>query len=310
MTGPLTLCESDIDAVLSIVTQRCGFFLGEAHATYLRRRISERVLESGVGLDAYMERLRASPVGGGELQILVERLCIYETRFMRDPPDFRALACFILPQLAREMRRSGRNRMRLVSAGCSTGQEVYSLAMIVEEAKAELGDAVAEVIGLDLSSEALERAQRGRYTPREVMTLDPWRQARYFRPAGDEMEVVPSLRKRVRFMQTNLAGDLPVSQVEVVFCRNVLIYFSAETRQAVIRSLLATLRLGGYLVVGSADSMWGHRDFLQVTRTSGTVVFRRVKSMTATTAPLTSMAAGTPSVGDEAGAARLRSAGE
>lgn len=299
MGGSPGLSEAEVAAVRDVVTQRCGFFLGEAHAMYLERRIGERVQELGVGVDAYLDLLRKSPTGGGELQALVERLAVYETRFMRDPPDFRALACFILPQLAREMRRTGRRRMRVVSAGCSTGQEVYSLAMIVEEARAELGDAKVEVIGLDLSSDALERAQSGRYTTREIASLDRWRQERYFHPCGGELvEVSPLLRERVRFLQANLAADLPVTQVEVIFCRNVLIYFSPDTRQLVIRSLLAALRLGGYLVVGSADSMWAHRDFLQVTRTSGTVVFRRIKSMAVPVAPLAEGSRGQAANGD------------
>jgi chemotaxis methyl-accepting protein methylase len=275
------LREVEVAAVRDIVAQRCGFYLGEPHAGYLGRRIADRIQDLRLDFPSYLQRLRESPVSGGELQALVERLCIYETRFMRDAPDFRALACFVLPQLARELRQTGRRRVRVVSAGCSTGQEAYSLAMILEEAKTELGDAVVEVIGVDLSAEALERGRRGIYTGRELAALDPWRRQRYFQPRGADFEIVPRLRERVRFVQANLARDLPVTQVEVIFCRNVLIYFNAAQRHQVVRSLLAALRLGGYLIVGSADSMWAHRDVLQVMRTSGTIVFRRVKSMPA-----------------------------
>lgn len=305
MESPTELSEAEVAVVRDIVAHRCGFFLGEAHQMYLGRRIGERVQELGLGFAGYVERLQTSPTGSGELQALVERLCIYETRFMRDPPDLRALACFILPQLGREIRRSGRKRLRVVSAGCSTGQEAYSLAMILEEARAELGETEAEVVGLDLSTDALSRAQSGRYSEREVASLDAWRRDRYLRRVGDEFEIVPELRNRVRFLQANLSRDLPVSQVDVIFCRNVLIYFSTEVRQAVIRSLLAALRLGGYLVVGSADSTWGHRDVLEVIRTSGTLVFRRVKAM------LPSPAAVPPAGLDAVpgGAVRLRGAG-
>lgn len=292
MGSPVQLTQSDVAAVREIVAQRCGFFLGEPHERYLEQRVSERMHELRAEFPAYLERLQGSPPESGELQALVERLCIHETRFMRDPADFRALACFVLPQLRREMRATGRRRLRVVSAGCSTGQEAYSLAMILEEAKPEIGEAQVDILGLDLSAEALERARTGRYAERDVAVLDPWRRRRYFVPAGDQLEVVPWLRERVRFLQANLAKDLPISQVEIIFCRNVLIYFTPAQRQAVIRSLLSALRLGGYLIVGSADSMWAHRDVLRAYRTSGTTVFQRVKSMNAARAEAAAPAAG------------------
>jgi chemotaxis protein methyltransferase CheR len=273
------LMQLEVAAVRDVVLQRCGFFLGEPHERYLRSRVSERMRELATEFPAYLERLEKSPVGGGELQVLVERLCIYETRFMRDPADFRALACCILPLLTREMRRTGRKRLRVVSAGCSTGQEAYTLAMIMHEAKPELRDIVVEVVGLDISGDALQRARSGRYSDREVATLDPWRRERYFAARGKEYEVVPWLRERVRFLQCNLSKVIPLTQVEVIFCRNVLIYFNPTQRQEVIRSLLASLRLGGFVVVGSADSTWEHRDVLQAIRVSGTIVYRRFKAM-------------------------------
>lgn len=280
--GPL-----EVAAIREIVAQRYSLFLGEPHERYIGHRVSERLKELSVSFPQYLEALRTSPEQGGELRNLVERfLCIYETRFMRDPPDFRALACFILPQLAREMRRTGRRRLRVVSAGCSTGQEAYTLAMILDEAKPEIGDAQVEVVGLDLSTDALEKARRARYSVRDIGVLDGWRQQRYFQSCGgDEVEVVPWLREKVHFLQANLAVKLPISQVDVIFCRNVLIYFNPVLRQEVIRLLLAALRLGGYIVVGSADSLWSFKDVLRTMRTSGTMVFQRVKAVPAQAPP-------------------------
>jgi len=277
----------EVAAIRELVAQRYSLFLGEPHERYIGTRVSERLKELSLSFSQYLEALRTSPDQGGELRNLVERfLCIYETRFMRDPPDFRALACFILPQLAREMRRTGRTRLRVASAGCSTGQEVYTLAMILDEARPEIGDAHVEVVGLDLSTEALEKARRGRYGVRDIAVLDPWRQQRYFRSCGgDEVEVVPSLREKVHFTQANLAVELPITQVDVIFCRNVLIYFNPVLRQEVIRLLLSALRLGGYIVVGSADSLWSFKDILRTMRTSGTIVFQRIKAVPAQAPP-------------------------
>jgi len=281
VTQILQLNHQEVAAVREIVSRRCGFFLGKPHERYLDCRVSERMRELGSNFSAYIDRLETSPVGGGELQTLVERLCIYETSFMRDAADLRALACCALPLLAREMRRSERRRLRVVSAGCSSGQEAYSLAMLLHEAKPELREISFEVVGLDMSGDALQRARSGRYSEREVATLDGWRRQRYLVGHGSGYEIVPWLRERVRFLQCNLAEVIPITQVEVIFCRNVLIYFSPTQRQQVIRSLLASLRLGGFLVVGSADSMREHRDLLQAIRVSGTIVYRRFKTMRA-----------------------------
>lgn len=277
------LTQQETAAVREIVARRCGFYLGEPHERYLMARVCERLHELGSDFPDYLARLQGSPTGGGELQILVERLCIYETRFMRDAADFRALACCILPVLAREMRRAGRRRLRVVSAGCSTGQEAYCLAMVLHEARPELRDLTFEVVGLDISGDALRRARSGRYSEREITVLDPWRREQYFVKRDGVYEVAPFLREHVRFLQCNLATMVPISQAEVIFCRNVLIYFSPPQRREVMRSLLASLRLGGFLILGAADSAWEHRDVLQAIRVSGTVVYRRVKPVEAPT---------------------------
>jgi len=153
------------------------------------------------------------------------------------------------------------------------------LAMMLHEAAPDRGDIGFEVVGLDISGDALDRARSARYSERELASLDRWRRERYFLPRDKEYEVVPWLRERVRFLQCNLATTIPIFQVEVIFCRNVLIYFSPIQRQEVLRSLLASLRLGGFLVTGSADSTWEHRDVLQPIRVSGTIVYRRFKAM-------------------------------
>jgi chemotaxis methyl-accepting protein methylase len=275
----MALEDWQVSMVRDLVAHRSGLYLGQPHHLFLERTVTERMRETSGDFSSYLSQLQASPPGGGELQVLVERLCIHETSFMRDPSDFRALANYILPRLAEEVREHGRRRLRLVSAGCSTGQEAYSIAMVVEEASLGLPDVRIEVVGLDLSSEALERARRGLYSRKEVMTLEPWRLQRFFQPCGDDYEIVPSLRQKVRFMNANLASDLPITQVDVIFCRNVLIYFSPSQRYAIVRTLLAVLRLGGYLILGSADSVSAHRDVLEPVRTNGAVVFRRVRGL-------------------------------
>jgi chemotaxis methyl-accepting protein methylase len=140
-----------------------------------------------------------------------------------------------------------------------------------------LDDIDVEVVGLDVSGEAIDKAMRGVYPQRELANLDAWRRERYFRPVGTAYEVATSLRRGVRWLRCNLSDGLPVTQVDVIFCRNVLIYFQGAQRDALVRNLVAALRRGGFIVVGYADSLQPYRDILEPIRTNGTVIFRRIQ---------------------------------
>jgi chemotaxis protein methyltransferase CheR len=275
MTRVLELPDWQVAWVRDAVAARCGLYLGGPHEAHLSGQVAARMKELRVGFGDYVRVLQDSPAGSGELQTLIERLCIYETSFFRDPNHFHALARFVLPQLVREAARVGRRRVRLVSAGCSTGQEAYSLAMIVDESTPLLQGVEVEVVGLDVSGDAIERAMRGVYTGRDVASVESWRRDRHFRRAGDDYAVTSKLQGSVRWLRCNLAGALPISQVDVIFCRNVLIYFQGPQREAIVRNLVAALRRGGFLVVGYADSLLAHRDVLESIRTNGTLIFRR-----------------------------------
>lgn len=276
MARTLKLPDWQVEWVRDTVAARCGLYLGGPHEVYLSGQVAARMQEMQLNFGDYARVLQESPAGTGELQILIERLCIHETSFLRDPNHFDALARFILPQLIREAGRTGRRRFRLVSAGCSTGQEAYSLAMVALEAQPLLDGIDVEVVGFDVSGEAIERATRGLYPAREVETLPPWRRTRYFHPRGSQYEVVPELRQSVRWLRWNLTSGLPVTQVDVIFCRNVLIYFRGAQRDTVVRTLIGTLRPRGFLVVGYTDSLQPYRDLLEPVRTNGALIFRRI----------------------------------
>ncbi|MBI4516126.1 MAG: protein-glutamate O-methyltransferase CheR [Deltaproteobacteria bacterium] len=276
MTRTLELPEWQVAWVRDTVAARCGLYLGGPHESYLNNQVAARLRELRIGFGDYARLVQESPAGGGELQTLIERLCIHETSFLRDLAHFHALARFIFPQLVRETLRDGRRRVRLVSAGCSTGQEAYSMAMIAEESRPLLEELEVELVGLDVSGEAIDKAARGLYPARDVAMLESWRRERYFRPAGQHYEVSPELRRAVRWLRCNLADALPITQVDVIFCRNVLIYFQGTQRDGVVRNLVAALRRGGFFVAGFADSLQAYRDILEPIRTNGTVIFRRI----------------------------------
>jgi chemotaxis methyl-accepting protein methylase len=191
---------------------------------------------------------------GADWETLIERLINHETSFFRHPPSFDALQRHILPELRDARPRGG--KLNLWSAGCSTGQEAYSLAMVAMADEGLKGDFT--VWGGDISRFAIEVARRARYGPRAVATVREDYRQRFFRPIGDpatEYEVADELRQRARFMAANLVGhDTFGVSYDVIFCHNVLIYFSPVAVTQAVSFLASRLTLGGYLLLGPGEA--------------------------------------------------------
>jgi chemotaxis protein methyltransferase CheR len=195
--------------------------------------------------------LRAT--GGGELKRqVVESLTTNETLFFRDPPVFDALREHVLPQLM-ALRKDSR-QLSIWSAASSTGQEAYSLAMLLSE----LGGLnwTIRILGTDLNEQILARAAAGRFAQLEVNRGLPARLlVKYFRRAGLDWEIDPAIRAMVRFERFDLRNPMGrLGAFDLVLCRNVLIYFDVETKKKILREIRGILRPGGLLLLGSAET--------------------------------------------------------
>jgi chemotaxis methyl-accepting protein methylase len=248
--------DDAIEAVAQLLARRVGLRLDHAIRARLVSAVRDEAARHGLGLDGYVEVLSGN---GDALQALLNRVTVQETSFFRDPGQFAALAADVLPAL----RDSGAP-VRLWSAGCANGQEAYSLAMTL----AESGITDWRVVASDLSTEALARTRAGRYSEREIRGLNDVRRARYLvsresqTPTGAEVtewEVNPDLRSRVRVVRHNLVAEpppFPAGECQVVFCRNVLIYFDRDNTVALLDRLAAWLPAGGHLFLGYSESLW------------------------------------------------------
>jgi chemotaxis protein methyltransferase CheR len=198
-------------------------------------------------------RLRAQP--GGELrQRVLDAMTINETSFFRDIHPFATLRTTVLPALL--AARAQTRQLTIWSAASSSGQEPYSVAMLLLEHFPQLAHWSVRIVATDVSHEMIERARRGRYTQFEVNRGLPLpMQLRFFTRHGTEYEVCPQVRAMVDFREVNLAGALPpLPPVDVVLLRNVLIYFDAPTRQRVLTHVRRLMRPDGWLCVGSGES--------------------------------------------------------
>jgi chemotaxis methyl-accepting protein methylase len=237
-----------------LILRRCGLTFRSAQLAGVMSVVREQAKARGLANEAYFQMLSKPAENAAEWEALIERLINHETSFFRHPPSFDALQRHILPELRDARPRGG--RLNLWSAGCSTGQEAYSLAMVAMDDEALKGDFT--VWGGDISRFAIDVARRGRYGPRAVATVRADYRTRFLRPVNavaSEYEIVDELRQRTRFMAANLVGNDSFSvSYDVIFCHNVLIYFSPAAVTQAVAFLASRLTLGGYLLLGPGEA--------------------------------------------------------
>jgi chemotaxis protein methyltransferase CheR len=245
MTGKDTapvVTDHDVARAATLLSARAGFRHDPLLVGRLARCLQEAALESGQAVGAY---LAALPDDSHALQGLVDRVTIQESQFFRDGGQFATLAREVLPALPAGL---------IWSAGCANGQEAWSLAITLLES----GRTDCTILATDISTAALRRAEEGRYHARELRGLSPARRDRWFAAGKGGFEVGPEARRLVRFAHHNLAtGSLPFrsGQCRLVFCRNVIIYFSDEEISSLLARIGAGLGPGGLLFLGYSESL-------------------------------------------------------
>lgn len=202
--------------------------------------------------------LMGGPLGRNQIEVLARHLTIGETYLFREPQVFEALQNHALPQLIQARRESGR-RLRIWSAGCSTGEEAYSLAIMLQRMIPDFAQWDITILGTDINPQALEKAAAGVYGAWSFRNAPPWLRERYFHEVQGRYHIVPEVREMVSFAYLNLAEDSypsPTSNthaMDLVFCRNVLMYFEPMLAAQVVRKIHLALVEGGWLVVSPSE---------------------------------------------------------
>ncbi|MDQ1503791.1 MAG: chemotaxis protein methyltransferase CheR [Actinomycetota bacterium] len=242
---------------MRVTAELVGAEVGSARAGDLDRavRAAARAAGQPLGGGTLAHRLRTAPASDPVRRAFVEALSVSETHFFRIRAQFEAFAERVLPALLVARRRA--RRLRLWSAGCSTGEEAWSLAILVERLVPPGWDVT--VLGTDVDEAALERARRGVYGPRSFREAPGWVRSGWFTPTADGWEVDARLRRRVRFAALNLATDAypsPASGtdgIDLLLCRNVFIYFTPDARARTTARLSRCLAPGGWLALAPAE---------------------------------------------------------
>jgi chemotaxis protein methyltransferase CheR len=205
---------------------------------------------------------------------VIEAMTTNETSFFRDVHPFESLRQDLIPKIIE--KNSGVKRLRIWSAASSTGQELYSIAMMLDTHFPELANWDLTLMGTDLSTEVLTKARSGRFSALEVNRgLPAPMLVRYFTREGAEYVIDERLRSRLKFENMNLADPWPPMPIfDIVMCRNVLIYFELEVRRQILERIRRTLAPGGYLFLGSAETTVGLNEEFTPVRSGGTTVYR------------------------------------
>ena len=255
-SGPLS--ESEFRLFKDLIYEECGVSIGAEKRTFLESRLKRRMDELGVrsGYEYYC--LIKRPDGKSqELPALLDTLMICETSFFRNQPQFDLFKEVVLPDVIARKERTGTRMLRIWSAGCSTGQEPYSVVMAVLEAISQPDLWSIRVFASDLSFTALERAQSGLYRPDQIKNVEQFYLQKYFKRQADNFVVSDDVKRRVIFDYHNLKHDNGLRGLDIVFCRNVMIYFDAEEQRRLITRFTGALVPGGHLFLGHAESLQG-----------------------------------------------------
>jgi chemotaxis protein methyltransferase CheR len=277
----------EFDILSSLVKERSGLVLTRDKAYLLESRllpVARKWQLKTLGDVAAAVRNRAD---SGLVRAVVEAMTTNESFFFRDVKPFDQFKSFVLPHLVRA--RAAARSIRIWSAACSSGQEPYSLAMILSEQRAQLAGWRIDILATDLSTEILDKAQAGLYSQFEVQRGLPIQfLVKYFKQQGERWQIDPAIRSMVHFKQVNLLDDMAaLGRFDVIFCRNVLIYFDQPTKTLVLDRLSRQMAPDGHLYLGGAETVLGISARLQPVPDN-----RGIYSLASAAAPLVRAAAG------------------
>jgi chemotaxis protein methyltransferase CheR len=289
------LTDSELQLLQALVYQECGMHFDERRTHFLRDRLQRRLKECHLDSFYGYYRLLISPQGKAELAVLLENLTVNETSFFRNKAQLDLFQRDILEDIL-SRKHEGRNfNLRLWSAGCSTGQEPYTLAMLIADALAyyQLRNPApretplpkplmpapwrVEILASDISYSVLRAAQDGFYNEHQMSGVDYGNRLRYFDKVGDRYAVKKAVKESVHFDFHNLKTEYLPQRNDVIFCRNVMMYFDEAEQKRLVEKFYRCLNPRGYLFIGHAESLRGLSEKFQMVHHNSGTAYQRLE---------------------------------
>jgi chemotaxis protein methyltransferase CheR len=247
------LSESELDEIRTLIEQRSAILFDASRERFFSTRIREYIEEKELG--GGTDLLHSIKSSSTEYEALLERLLTQETSFFRYPAVYEALEKRILPEMQERKFWQSPRALRIWSAGCSTGEEPYSIAITLCDALKFAEAWEIEILATDISRRALKHAERGLYSKRSLQDVSLGQVDAHFTATKHGYHVKPRIRKMISFAQMNLVETVYVGKLDCIFCMNVLMYFSEERRLAILRRFYDALEPGGYFLLGHAETL-------------------------------------------------------
>jgi chemotaxis protein methyltransferase CheR len=281
--------DPDLVRIRDLIYQVAGIFQPNNKLRLLLDRCGRRMKEvNAKNLHDYFECLTIRPRRHAELVTLLNEITIGETCFFRNQPQLDALRQIVIPKIleAKAKTKTPERRLRIWSAGCSTGEEPYTLNMLLlDEARGQLKDWSVEILATDLNERALTHAKNALYGSYSTRNLTPCYRQKYFLPVADQLQVNPAARGNISFSRVNLSDDARMTfmtRLDLIFCCNVLIYFDLVSKRRVIQHFYNSLLPHGYLFLGNSESLYGVSEDFRLVHLPGTTAYTKVAERTKT----------------------------
>ncbi len=289
------LTDPELKLLQTLVYQECGMHFDERRTHFLRDRLQRRLKACQIDSFYAYYRLLTSREGKKELAALLENLTVNETSFFRIRPQLELFQKVVLEDILKRKQERRDWSLRIWSAGCSTGQEPYTLAIMVCDALAYyyLRNPLpfdmptpkplipppwkVEILASDISYSALLAAQQALYTEPQMEPVDYTCRLRYFEKAGDKYAIKPMLKNLVQFDFHNLKAEFLPQNNDIIFCRNVMIYFDEAEQKRLIEKFYRCLNPGGHLFVGHAESLFGLTTKFHMIHENNATVYQRIE---------------------------------
>ncbi len=281
----LTISSQEYDAFRAFLEEACGIVLGENKHYLVSSRLGRLMKEfDSTSIGDLIAKMKRQPRSGLRERV-IDAMTTNETLWFRDNHPYALLADFVLPEIA----KTRPPKLKIWSAACSSGQEPYSISMIAQEylkkRPGSLKDNI-QITATDISPTMLSHAKEALYDSLALSRgLSPERKQMFFTQEGDQWRVNENIRRRVTFKELNLMNSYaPLGKFDIIFCRNVLIYFSAELKRDILNRMAQALVPGGYLFLGSTETLASYCDEFDTVRHQGGIVYQVKDKATAGTA--------------------------
>jgi chemotaxis protein methyltransferase CheR len=276
------MTNAEFCMIRDLIHEKFGIYYDENKAYFLCSRLTPRMDILGiVSFTKYLDLVKSYKEEEKELSKMISELSNNETYFFREKAHFEMLAKEILPKTKTDISDRENKTINILSAGCSTGEEAYSLAMLIYESGSFCWDWKVNICGIDIDEKAIGKAQKGIYNSASFRMTDPKYKDRFFTKDLDQIKINENIKRMTSFKKANIIDPsfwADTENMDIIFCRNVLIYFSDEKANKALEFFYENLNLGGTLFLGHSETIYGSAVGLEPVRFPETIIYQKMRN--------------------------------